>query len=103
MMHENPFVTNGYAGPEYFCDRIQETKTLTDFLINGNNMALMSPRRLGKTDLVRHCFQQPAISDSYYTFIVDIYATESFRDFVYVFGKSMIRSSQRDDVHGRHF
>lgn len=90
MMLENPFVTNGYAGPEYFCDRIQETKTLTNFLINGNNMALMSPRRLGKTDLVRHCFQQPAISDSYYTFIVDIYATESFRDFVYVFGKSIL-------------
>ena len=21
----NPFVTNGYAGPEYFCDRVQET------------------------------------------------------------------------------
>lgn len=91
-MTENPFVTNGYAGPEYFCDRIQETKTLTDFLTNGNNMALMSPRRLGKTDLVKHCFQQPAISDNYYTFVIDIYATESFRDFVYAFGKSILET-----------
>lgn len=91
-MTNNPFVTNGYAGPEYFCDRVEETKTLTDFLTNGNNMALMSPRRLGKTDLVRHCFQQPAISDSYYTFVIDIYATESFRDFVYVFGKSILEA-----------
>lgn len=91
-MTENPFVTNGYAGPEYFCDRVRETKMLTDFLTNGNNMALMSPRRLGKTDLIRHCFQQPAISDSYYTFVVDIYATESFRDFVYVFGKSILET-----------
>ena len=24
----NPFVTNGYAGPEYFCDRAQETADL---------------------------------------------------------------------------
>ncbi len=27
-MTENPFVTNGYSGPEYFCDRVEETKTL---------------------------------------------------------------------------
>ncbi len=27
-MAENPFVTNGYSGPEYFCDRVEETKTL---------------------------------------------------------------------------
>ena len=25
---DNPFVTKGYAGPEYFCDRIEETKQL---------------------------------------------------------------------------
>ncbi len=91
-MTGNPFVTNGYAGPEYFCDRVEETKTLTDLLVNGNNMALMSPRRLGKTDLIRHCFQQPAVSDHYYTFVVDIYATNSFRDFVYVFGKSILET-----------
>lgn len=24
----NPFVTNGYAGPEYSCDRIEETKAI---------------------------------------------------------------------------
>lgn len=89
-MTDNPFVTNGYAGPEFFCDRIKETKMLTDFLTNGNNIALMSPRRLGKTDLVKHCFQQPDVASNYYTFIVDIYATESFRDFVNVFGKSVL-------------
>ena len=38
----NPFITTGYAGPEYFCDRIEETKALTDLLMNGNNVALMS-------------------------------------------------------------
>jgi hypothetical protein len=91
-MTENPFVTNGYAGPAYFCDRIEETKTLVDFLTNGNNIALMSPRRLGKTDLIKHTFNQPVIRDSYYTFVVDIYATDSFRDFVNVFGKSILEA-----------
>ncbi len=91
-MTENPFVTNGYAGPEYFCDRVEETKTMVDFLTNGNNMALMSPRRLGKTDLIKHSFNQPSISDHCYTFVVDIYATDSFRDFVNVFGKSILET-----------
>ncbi len=91
-MTDNPFVTNGYAGPEYFCDRVEETKMLVDFLTNGNNIALMSPRRLGKTDLIKHCFEQPAIKDKYYTFVIDIYATDSFRDFVYIFGKAILEA-----------
>ena len=91
-MTDNPFVTNGYFGPEYFCDRVDETKTLVDFLTNGNNIALMSPLRLGKTDLIKHCFEQPAIKDKYYTFVIDIYATDSFRDFVNIFGKSILEA-----------
>lgn len=89
-MTENPFVTSGYAGPEYFCDRVEETKILTDLLTNGNDIALMSPRRVGKTDLIKHCFSQKEIKDDYYTFVIDIYATDSFRDFVNVFGKSIL-------------
>lgn len=90
MIMNNPFVTNGYAGERYFCDRIEETRTLIDLLTNGNNVALISPRRLGKTDLIRHCFAQPAIKDSYYTFLIDIYATSSLQDFVNVLGRSII-------------
>lgn len=40
----NPFVTVGYAGPEYFCDRKQETLDITEMLVNENNVALISPR-----------------------------------------------------------
>ena len=91
-MTENPFVTNGYAGPDYFCDRVEETRTLVELLTNGNNIALISPRRLGKTDLIHHCFHQPAIKEHYYTFTIDIYATDSLRDFVNVFGKTILES-----------
>lgn len=89
-MIENPFVTNGYVGPEYFCDRTEETAILTKLLTNGNNIALISPRRVGKTDLMRHCFQQKSIKDNYHCFLIDIYATNSFHDFVSVFGKSIL-------------
>lgn len=91
-MIDNPFVTNGYAGPEYFCDRVEETEMLTNLLTNGNNIALMSPRRVGKTDLMKHCFQQQVLRDGYYCFLIDIYATNSFCDFVNVFGKSILEA-----------
>ncbi len=86
----NPFLTVGYAGKEYFCDRVDETAKLTRLLTNGNNVALISPRRMGKTGLVRHCFAQPEISETYYTFIIDIYATKCLSDMVYEMGKQIV-------------
>lgn len=86
----NPFVTVGYAGPEYFCDRKQETQDIMDMLINENNVALISPRRIGKTELITHVFNQPKIKEEYYCFLIDIYSTTSLRDFVNVFGKAVV-------------
>jgi AAA+ ATPase superfamily predicted ATPase len=86
----NPFVTKGYAGPEYFCDRVKETEDLVKLLTNDNNMALISPRRLGKTDLIYHVFNQLEIKKRYYTFVIDVYATNSLGDFVDVFGKAIL-------------
>jgi hypothetical protein len=86
----NPFVTKGYVGPDYFCDRVKETENLVKLLTNDNNMALISPRRLGKTDLIHHCFNQPSIKNHYYTFVIDIYATNSLSDFVEVFGRAIL-------------
>ena len=66
---KNPFVTTAYIGPEYFCDRKKETDDLVRLLTNGNNVALISPRRIGKTDLLRHCFAQPVIAKNDYNCI----------------------------------
>ena len=65
---KNPFITSGYEGPEYFCDREEETAKLIRHLTNGNNVVLMSPRRMGKTGLLYHVFQQEKISKDYHTF-----------------------------------
>ncbi len=78
----NPFITNGYVDDEHFCDRVNETRDMLELLKNGNNIALISQRRYGKTDLIRHCFAQPEIKDDYYSFIIDIYATRSLSDLV---------------------
>ena len=87
---KNPFVTNGYAGAEYFCDRVQETKILRELLINENNIALISPRRIGKTDLIWHVFDDPEIQKNYHCFVVDIYATKNLGDFVNMLGKALV-------------
>ncbi len=86
----NPFVTSGYVSAEYFCDREKETKQLLQEIQNGNNVALISTRRMGKTGLIQHCFNTKAIRKEYYTFFVDIYATKSLRDFVFALSKVIV-------------
>ena len=86
----NPFVTNGYAGSAYFCDRAEETAIIRELLLNENNIALISPRRLGKTDLIWHVFDDEHIRREYNCFVVDIYATKSLGDFVNMLGKAVI-------------
>lgn len=88
----NPFLTFGYRSSEYFCDREAETAELTSLLTNGNNVTLTSPRRMGKTGLLCHCFAQPAIAEQYHTFIIDIYATKSLQDMVFTMGRIILAS-----------
>ena len=87
---KNPFITSGYESAEYFCDREQESRNLIREVTNGNNLALISTRRMGKTGLIQHCFHNPEIKDNYYTFFVDIYATKSLRDFVFSLSRVIV-------------
>lgn len=85
----NPFVVGRYVSERYFCDRREETAFLVKQIENGRNVALISPRRMGKTGLIQHCFNQPGLQKEYYTFFVDIYATASLAEFVYLLGKAV--------------
>lgn len=84
----NPFVVGRYVGDEYFCDRAAETDFLIKQMENGRNVAIVSPRRMGKTGLIRHCFGQERMA-GWNTFFIDIYATTSLDEFVYLLGKSI--------------
>lgn len=83
----NPFIVSGYVSADYFCDRETETVDLVKALTNGRNMVIVSPRRMGKTGLIQHCFHQKEIGRDYYTFFVDIYATGSLKELVFILGK----------------
>ena len=97
MAKMNPFITNGYVSADYFCDRQQETETLVRYVTNGNNVALVSPRRLGKTGLIEHCFHQQAVADHFHTFLIDIYATKNLQEFVFELGKSILNALKPRD------
>ena len=43
MKPNNPSLIVGYHSPEYFCDRVQGAKTMSDALDNGRNLTLMLP------------------------------------------------------------
>ena len=50
----NPFVTGGYFGPDYFCNRHIETSRLLKAVSSRRNVTLISMRRMGKTGLLKH-------------------------------------------------
>ncbi|MBR1401706.1 MAG: ATP-binding protein [Prevotella sp.] len=85
----NPFVVGKYISDSYFCDREKETEFLHKQVLNGRDVAIISPRRMGKSGLIQHFFNQPFIKNEYYVFFVDIYSTTSLAEFVYLLGKEI--------------
>ncbi len=86
----NPFVLAEYAGPEYFCDRTEETEELIANLQNGRNTTLISPRRIGKTGLIRNAFYQiRKMEKDAVCIYIDIFSTKNQHDFVQVLGTAI--------------
>ena len=78
----NPFLLTGYVSPDYFCDRDKETQKLISALQNGRNITLISPRRMGKTGLIRHVFHQMESKKQAKCYYVDLYKTDSLASLV---------------------
>lgn len=58
MKHTNPFTFGDLALDDAFTNRAAELKALRRDLQNGQNVALVAPRRYGKTSLLRKAAQQ---------------------------------------------
>lgn len=84
----NPFIVSGKIAPEYFCDRVKECEQLIASVDNGRNLVLISPRRMGKTGLVYHCYDDERMKE-YYTFFIDILHTTSLQEFAYLLGRKI--------------
>lgn len=100
----NPFLVKGYYSKELFCDREEETKMLLRHIGNGIDTTLISPRRMGKTGLIMHFFEQLKESDSNIdTLYVDIFATRSLSDFVKCLAETMLKKFPEKTNFGKKF
>ena len=82
-MGNNPFVIKGYVSKDLFCDREKETRELVSRAVGGSDSTVISPRRYGKSGLVKHVLER--IKEEYPQFdtlYTDIYATASLSDLI---------------------
>jgi hypothetical protein len=102
-MQINPFLTTGYISEEYFCDRIKETENLIRLLRNGNNITLISQRRIGKTGLIQHVFEKLKTDTDVTTIYVDIFSTRSIEDFIKQISESILKKFPEKTTVGKSF
>ena len=85
----NPFFITGIIPEPYFCDREKETQQLVRIIENKAHILLTSARRMGKTQLIYHVYEQPAIKAAFHTFYVDIFPTTSLHEMVLFLSKEI--------------
>ena len=90
---ENPFIVTGKIKPEYFCDRVEEAERLSRCILSGGeNMVIISPRRLGKTGLINFCFEKQEVKEAVTTIFIDILRTSSLQELVFLLGRAVFKT-----------
>ncbi|MBR4802004.1 MAG: ATP-binding protein [Bacteroidales bacterium] len=90
-MLENPFILEPYRSKELFCDRETETQAIIQYLTNGRNITLISPRRLGKTGLILRIFDEiKSKGIPFETVYADISDTNSLTEFITVLSNAIV-------------
>lgn len=91
-MAEKPFVYGMSVEGANFTDREKETERLRKDFENGINVCLISPRRMGKTSLVRHV-RELAKSPDLAIVYMDIYDCRDEYDFYNRFAYSILKET----------
>ena len=95
---EKAFVYGMSVEGDNFTDRVKETKRLKMDLENGINVILVSPRRIGKSSIVRKVMREitdPKIKVIY----MDIYDCRSEYDFYNRFAAEVLRQTATKTEH----
>ena len=95
----NPFPVTTYYGPKYFCDRIDEIRTLEQNYKNGMSTTLISLRRMGKTGLIQHLFYK--MPQGYQGIYIDILGTENLAEFLNQLTSALLKSVQEHTSIGQ--
>lgn len=102
-MKHNPFLITGYKSPEYFCNRVIESNKLKSSIENQRNMTLISSRRMGKTGLIMHVFNQFTKSSDYIPVYFDILGTTDFDEFTEVFCNAVLQTLPKTESAWKGF
>ena len=92
MKIKNPFITSGYAGLDYFCDRREETAEVINAIENNRNVTLMAPRRLGKTGLIENVFHILREQHDYKVLIMDVFSAQDLPEFTMNFAAAVFKT-----------
>jgi uncharacterized protein len=103
MADINPFPVSAYHGPDFFCDREDETKQLISHAQNGINSTLLSIRRMGKTGLIYHAFNKLEGKSEIECVYVDIYATQNLKEFTNYLNSAVLRALPEKKAIGKKF
>lgn len=89
---ERAFVYGMSVEGENFTDRVKETKRLKMNMENGINVILVSPRRIGKSSIVRKVTKE-ITSPKIRTVYMDIYDCRSEYDFYNRFASELLKQT----------
>lgn len=95
-MHLNPFTLKEVPEGPAFCDRQKELEHLNGFASAGENVLLYSPRRYGKTSLVRK-IQGHLESDGAITAYCDLFGVSSIEDIAGRIARSIYTITRKDE------
>ena len=91
---KRPFVYGEIAEKENFIDREDDRKKLKTFLQNGVNVMLISPRRWGKSSLVRQAMNELMEEDSNVRVCyIDAFSVTSASEFLNAFASAVIEAT----------
>ena len=91
-MEERPFAFGGAVTGDNFTDREKETKRLSANFKYGINTILISPRRWGKTSLVKKTIEEVK-SDETRIVYIDIFACRTPEEFLTRFAENIVRQT----------
>ena len=92
MNMENPFIIGKAAEGDYFINRVEDRRRLNANLTHGINTVIISPRRWGKTSLVKNVLS--SIDDErFLTVFVDVFRCKSEYEFYRNFSTCVIKQT----------
>jgi len=81
---KNPFIYGETVSGDNFCDRVLEMKELVTDIKNGQNVIIFSPRRYGKTSLIKQVLRKVE-AQGILAFYVDLYPAINKGKFIEIY------------------